>query len=336
MKNTITRSICCIPSLIAGFGLVALSASAQDVTTPTPELMQKAEESLARLKKEAEQLTQVVIAKDKSIEARIDKIVEHTATLRDSTDTRSRVTQSKEDLIEALTRSIQFYEREREKRFKELYAGNTSVPREELDKQVDALGERTTKRITQIVALSNSFTDNSDFQYYTGRYEDRRIKRTETTEYRRHASSANRGARTREEISTSMRKAADDGDRRAKALEDKLRVTTDPARKAILEKEIAKERAAALKLRTEATAVLTGESTVSVTTGPAGTTAVSSRTIIALRNLIADEVTALRRETQELREAAARRDRALAKLAAGQRQMDGLKEKQNAPAPIQP
>jgi chromosome segregation ATPase len=136
---------------------------------------------------------------DGHMEATVDRIVNYLKSTSDSADSRSTVTQQKREAIDALKRSVAHYEKERQSRFRQLESGYSHLPESELAKDIDFLEERASKRMDQIVALAQSFSQHKDYRRSYRYYDTARV-----TGDSRKRQAANQGQREKEALNSEL------------------------------------------------------------------------------------------------------------------------------------
>jgi hypothetical protein len=148
-----------------------------------------------------ELLKQDLLALDGRVEKQIDAIVKKLASLKDSNDSKTRVANIKEDVMQALVRTIWIYRQKRVDVFETMRKDST-VPKEELEKTLKTFDERIGKRIEQVMDLAKSFPGYQDVKkyesdggsYYNGWYQEN-TRISEDWKQNRRANTAGRTAR---------------------------------------------------------------------------------------------------------------------------------------------
>ncbi|MBK1790843.1 hypothetical protein [Persicirhabdus sediminis] len=102
---------------------------------------------------------------DARIEERVGKVVENLEKYKDSQDSKIRVAETKQDVMQALGDSIDRYNKTRTEVMNNIAAGK-SADDEKAEELVDSFDEKIDKRISQIVDLSKTFTDHKDYKKY--------------------------------------------------------------------------------------------------------------------------------------------------------------------------
>lgn len=100
------------------------------------------------------------------IESRIEKIVATLEKMKDSQESKVRVTQMKQDAMKGLYSTIESYNRRRAELKEQLRTGKAAVGEEAATKGVEMFDKKVEKRAEQMIALSKSFTEHVDYQKY--------------------------------------------------------------------------------------------------------------------------------------------------------------------------
>ena len=154
------------------WGLTMVLAMAQSPPASAPADYPARVRSVANLKQHIAQreerfdmLKKDLLVLDARVEKQIDDIVKNLASLKDSNDSKTRVANIKEDIIEALVRTIYIYRQKRVDVFEQMRK-DTNVPKEELEKTLKTFDERIGKRLTQVMELAKSFPGFKDTNKY--------------------------------------------------------------------------------------------------------------------------------------------------------------------------
>lgn len=151
--------------------VVSPPAPAQDVkpSLTVPEMKASIANLEAHIEDREERLNDLaddIISLDARVEEGIDDLVELLASVGDSEESKTRVSNVKEEAIAGLGRMIEFYRQKRAGVREQLRTGKTDVPLDTLEKDVNAFDDRIQKRVEQIVTLTESFTRHEDFDKY--------------------------------------------------------------------------------------------------------------------------------------------------------------------------
>lgn len=173
-----------------------------------------------------------IVELDARIEKRVEELVKMLAGLRDSKESRTKVSQIKKDAIEGLERGIDLYMRKR-KEIRELVRTGDQSAMGDLDK----FDQRIIKRVEQIAELTKSIPTHEDVQkydssggnYWNGYYnENQRI----SEEWKQNRRDSTRSDAQRKDTIDALKKALDRLDQRRRSLKDMLdnRKLTDSER----------------------------------------------------------------------------------------------------------
>ena len=110
-------------------------------------------------------VAQSIMDLDARVEKGIDKIVTRLKETSDSKDSQVRVAQTKQNAIEGLRKTIEYYVKKRDEAKAQLLKGS-GVPKEDLESDVKIFDERIEKRIGQVVGLTKSFTEYKELDKY--------------------------------------------------------------------------------------------------------------------------------------------------------------------------
>lgn len=167
-----------------------------------------------------------VVDLNQRIEKRVDELVKLLASLRDSEDSRRRVTQIKKDAIEGLQRGIELYSRKR-KEIREMVRTGSDEALGDLGK----IDQNIIKRVDQIAELTKSIPVHRDVEkyesdggsyrgtaYWGGYYDGGRVSE-EWRQNRRDASASNL---QRDQTSEALKKAIERLEDRRRMLKTQL------------------------------------------------------------------------------------------------------------------
>jgi hypothetical protein len=170
---------------------------------------------------------------DGRIEKRIDSIVKMLADTRDSQDSKTRISQIKQDAITGLRRAIDFYVAKRKEVAERVKKGDESALGD-----LEKFDQRISTRIAQIVELSKSFPAHEDVKKYESDggdywhgyyYENSRI----SEEWKQSRRDDTQGKVQRDEVTTAIKEGIERLDQRRRTLVDMLdnRNPSESARK---------------------------------------------------------------------------------------------------------
>ena len=123
----------------------------------------------ARIKDREEQVSNIIKDIERlntRMESRIDKIVKTLESMKDSQNSKVRVAKMKEDTMKGLYRTIENYNKRRAEIKEQLRTGKADVGEKAANKMVQAFDAKIGKRASQLIALSESFTEHVDYKKY--------------------------------------------------------------------------------------------------------------------------------------------------------------------------
>ena len=171
---------------------------------------------------------------DGRIEKRIDTVVKLLTDLRDSQDSKTRISQIKQNAIQGLRRAIDVYVAKRKEIAERVKAGDGEALGD-----IVKFDERIATRVAQIVEISKSFPAHEDVKkyesdggtdYWNGYYhEDTRI----SEEWKQSRRDKVQTKKQRDEVTTAIKEGIDRLDQRRRSLQDMLanRNPSESARK---------------------------------------------------------------------------------------------------------
>jgi hypothetical protein len=162
------------------------------------------EERFAMLRKD-------LLAKDERLEKQVDSIIKRLAELTDSQDSRTKVANMKDHVIEGLIRNIWIFRQKRMAVFERMRRENI-VPKEELEKTLAAFDAHINKRVSQVMEIAKSYPGHQDLNkyesygtsYYDG-YDHENVRISEDWKQNRRDNTSGRQAR--QEVLTELEKA---------------------------------------------------------------------------------------------------------------------------------
>lgn len=100
------------------------------------------------------------------VEAQIEIFVKKLAAIKDSEDSRQRVSMMKTRAMKGLSRSAERYKTTRDAIIQKIREGNSEIPTEILRNDAKIFDEHIAKRVSQILEISKSFTQDQDVPKY--------------------------------------------------------------------------------------------------------------------------------------------------------------------------
>lgn len=223
------------PKSIIAIVVAGLSMPLLGQTPDTPPLDYEArvksvatmKEHIAQRETRFEALKKDLQTLDARAEERIDYLVKTLAALKDSNDSKTKIANLKEEVIDGLRRSISIYRQKRMEIFQR-QRKEQIVPEAELAASIDLFDKRIGKRIGQIMDLVQSLPGHQDVpkyesdggSYSNGWYEETSRISDEWRQNRRQ--SANTDSERRE-VLAAINKGIDTSDSRRRSLTETLK-----------------------------------------------------------------------------------------------------------------
>ena len=211
---------------------LALSVFAFAETTPAPApamdlearkaSVVNLETHIAQREKRLAELGQDIVTIDARIEKRVDELVKMLADMRDSKDSKTRISKLKQEAIEGLRRGIDLYVAKRKEMRERIKAGDEAALGD-----LGKFDQRIFTRVDQIAELSKSFPAHKDVDKYesTGGdywngyyYENSRI----SDDWKQNRRDNVQGGQTRDETTKAIREGIERLDQRRRSLKDLL------------------------------------------------------------------------------------------------------------------
>ncbi len=294
-----------------------LKQAEQDKLQAQKELIQRQpitgtpERQVARMKERINAQTETMLKLDKQIEEQVNEVVKLIASIKDSSDTRSRMVKEKGDVIKSLEKSITFYQQKRMPLVEGVRTGNPQVPVESNKAALNFLDTKIETRIDQILKISASLTQNKEWK----RYEKYEINfgndsfgedGNKTQEYQRHETNIRRAAQGEKSVANSMKKNIEDITAENQRLKLSLAGVSSKEAKADIEAHIKKNEDIIAQRKEKF------RSTIKRGQTPAK--AVGKRSSAEIRKWIADMTANIKADTNELAHLGAERKNNLMRL----------------------
>ena len=125
----------------------------------------------AHIKERRDRLEEIgadVLRLDDRLEGKVDNIVNKLSSLKDSESSRRRVSQIKMRTMESLVENAKKYQSKRAELIRELRKKNPSQPKDYVEGDLKIAEGRVEKRVSQVLQLSKSFSQEGDVEKYTG------------------------------------------------------------------------------------------------------------------------------------------------------------------------
>lgn len=151
---------------------IAGAATAQNETIDAAELAERQrsipvlENHIQEREQRMAELAEDIIRLDKRLEGKIERIVTNLKSLKDSQSSGYRVSGIKMNAIDGLKKTIENYQSKRAGLINEIREGRSGIPEEVLKGDVKKFDGHIEKRVSQILELSKSFTQDEDVEKY--------------------------------------------------------------------------------------------------------------------------------------------------------------------------
>lgn len=270
----------------------------------SPEEIKKAitvvEQRFERQEGRVNDLRSELIRLDGRIEKEVEQIVKALEKVGDSKDSRTRVAQTKGQVIEGLKKSIEIYQQKRSQIRAQLAKHRSDLEKAELEgdmKKFDAMSE---KRIEQIMDLAKSLTTHEDYRKYntyansdyTNRGWGWNTVQEKNPDYKQNRSVTKITDKERKEIIQALQKSIADLGTRNRALAGRLDSPNFANQKDLIEEDIERNQHAIARREAQLEGMLTPAQ-------PA-TTAISRRAAHEMELMIRDIADDLKRDFNTL------------------------------------
>jgi hypothetical protein len=182
-------------------------------------------------------LTKKIQDLDAKIETEIADLTARLAQVKDSPESRGRVSKVKKDFMLELKKSVDLYKLERDKRVARIGQPGASGQAGDLSDMAGALNERIDTRADEIVALAKSFTESDGYREYVTVYDDDGMSSNDRYESPESIQKRREGSRTTQvegDVVTGLNRSIADLNQRISTLERRVSAArTDEERKAL-------------------------------------------------------------------------------------------------------
>jgi 3-methyladenine DNA glycosylase AlkD len=265
--------------------------------------------AVARSEQRIQELTQKIAELDAAIEVQIKGLADYLATVKDSPDSKSRVSQVKQDFMKDLKKSIDVYRNLRSQWADHLGRPSRLTP-EEVRQSTDVLDAKIETRIEQILSVANSFEESDGVKDYQviwddgRRGDDRDVRETDASRQARREGS--RAAQVEDQVIKGLEESIRQIEGRKVALNSRLLGAASEEQKAAIRDEM-KAADEAIARRREQMAGLVKER-------GAGGQALSSREAFELDQQLDARMQELKSQFRQLYATAAERRQEMARL----------------------
>lgn len=218
--------------VVALTGLLPVVCWAQDEKAPVIDYearvksVETLQQHIAQREQRFEEFRKDLRVLDERVEKQIDFVVKTLSAIKDSQDSKTRVANVKEDVMQSLVRNMKYIRQKRADVFERLRR-DPAAPQAQLEKQLAVLDERVNKRLEQVMELAESFPGHKDVSkyesdggsYWNGWYdESTRV----SDEWKQNRRESNAGDVVRRELLQGIEKAMENFKSRRAAIVDNL------------------------------------------------------------------------------------------------------------------
>ena len=250
LKTTLTLTLTTF-----GFAAETATAPAIDLEARKASVV-TLESHISQREQRLGELAPDIVKLDARIEKRVDELVKMLASLKDSQESKTRISKLKQETMDGLRRGIDLYVSKRKEVREKARTGDEAALGD-----LGKFDQRISTRVDQIVELSKSFPAHEDVDKYQSEgnsywngyyYENSRV----SEEWKQGRRDATQTKMQRDEIATAIRETIERLDQRRRTLKDLLanRKSTESARKLYLQ-ELGEIDAHTENLNTQLTAV---------------------------------------------------------------------------------
>ena len=221
---------------------VLLSLSSGFAENTAKKATQGLENQIKRHQKKINEMTDEVMKLDNEIEASVTKITDYISSIKDSTESRSKVITKKEDAIKALVASIDFYRNERAKRLSKYKRRILNSTKKELAEEIEQIDTKIDERIDQIVQITSSLTQDENFNKYAYkmRYSGNKIKKPRkviSKEYKQNQIVASKTKRDQQLVIDGLKNEIEGLEKKNQKLENDLKKSSSEEKTDWLKKQ---------------------------------------------------------------------------------------------------
>ncbi len=156
-------------AIVAVVGLLSISYAAEQAPPTQEQVMYQVEslkKQVARSEGKVGAITDDMVVLYNEIESGVDEIMKLLESVRDSTDSKTRITMVKKHFIETLIKNIKFYQNRRLRHLENMRMGHGYLPIKEELESLKFLDKHIEKRIDQILKLDETLTKNREWSRY--------------------------------------------------------------------------------------------------------------------------------------------------------------------------
>lgn len=155
-----------IPFVATSIFINAVSFGAEMTIEERRQSVVTLERYIAQRNLRLDQIVEDIRTIDERVEAGIEEIVKMVSSIRDSNESRLRVSKLKGDVVSRLRKTIDYYDVQRNTIREQLRKEDTAIPRETLEADLARFNQRIEKRVEQIKTIAASFPESEDLEKY--------------------------------------------------------------------------------------------------------------------------------------------------------------------------
>jgi hypothetical protein len=217
--------------LIAGDGSAEVAKSRDEQQIEI--LRRHVKDAEARVERRAGRIRE----QDRLVESKINDIIKLLSTVKDSAESKTRVTQVKEDVINGLNKSLEFYRQRRRARVQKLRDERVTFQDAADDKVLAFLDAKIDKRIEQITHITSTLTKGREWkkhEKYNYTVYGNNVEREVSDEFTRHRKNLSRSHRQSDRTVAIIKQNEADVRKESERLESRLKSAgSDEEREAI-------------------------------------------------------------------------------------------------------
>jgi hypothetical protein len=209
--------------MVSCFALMAIaSVEGGEAVPPMSEQIAGIKARVAHYEARAQRITDEMIALDSEMEKDVDVILKLVISIKDSTDSKTRVTNLKHDIVERLGNSIKVYQKNRARRLEAFRMSSVNEPKDTAHAAVGALDARIEKRVAQIMEVSASLTTHKDWAHYDRYRRDEYDNYAQTEEYTRYKRTLSNSEHQKSKVFDALEESIKDLDAEIVKLKQKI------------------------------------------------------------------------------------------------------------------
>lgn len=155
-----------LPALLLSFCFPNFASATEMTMEERRQSVIVLEQHIQQREQRLDHLAEDIKTIDSRVEDGIANIVKMVSSIRDSKDSKYRVSKLKGDVVSRLRKTIEFYQVQRNGVHEQLRKEKTAVPKETLQADMKRFDDRIEKRVEQIEEIAASFPESEDLEKY--------------------------------------------------------------------------------------------------------------------------------------------------------------------------